>query len=500
MKSSKPIIWKRPLWRNKILLVLVVLLLAGGVAAWYFLGTSQAQAKSGLQTAGKMGTATVQHGNIEVTASGSGTLVASQSVDLSFSTSGTVGEVKVKLGDIVKTGDVLASLENTDKLQAEVVSAQLALLQAQQTLTDLQGNADVALAQAYQDWATAQETYTTTQDATQRAESTARCSQEVNTKYKTALDRATEVLNNLHAELQDSDAYINAKNNYATALANYNYCISYTDDEKTVARSNLEVAKSALATAEEKYNTLKKASGIDPTELALDEAKVKTAQTNLEQAKENLAGATLTAPIDGRVIYLAASAGTIVDTSKFITIADVTHPTINVSVDETDMDKMKVGNTATVTFDALDGQTFTGKVVQANPQLTTSGQYSVQKGLIQLDDNTVKTVSQLPLGLSATVTISGGKAENVLLVPATAVKSQSNGTYTVTVVSGGQKKQTTVTIGLENGDYAEITSGLKEGEVVSTGVVSSSSSSSSSSNQNQGGMMPPDGGGMMPPQ
>ena len=498
MKSSKPIMSNRPFWHNKVFWLLAFFLLAGGAGAWYFLaGSQQAEAKASTQSAAKTATATIKRGNIQVTASGSGTLVASQSVDLSFSTSGTVGEVKVKLGDTVKAGDVLASLENSEKLDAAVVSAELALLQSQRALTDLRQNADVALAQAYQDWATAQKTYNVALTAEQRTQSSARCSQEVNTRYKTALDRATQALSNIHAETQNSDAYLTAKNNYDTALANYNYCIAYTADEKTLAQSNLEVAKTALTKAEEKYNTLKAASGIDPTELALDEAKVNTARTELDQAKQDLTGATLTAPIDGRVIYLAASAGAIVDTSKFITIADVSRPTISVSVDETDIDKMKVGNVALVTFDALPEQAFTGKVVQANPQLTTSGQYSVQKGLVQLDDNAVKIVSQLPLGLNTTVTLVGGKADNVLLAPVSAVKTQINGEHTVDVVSGGQTQRTVVTVGLENADYVEITSGLKEGDIVSTGVISSSSSSSSK-NQNNGGMMPPDGG-IMPP-
>ena len=499
MKSSKVIATKQPFWRNKFFWILVAILLAGGGSAWYFLGSgNRAQAQSATQAATKTSTATVQPGNIEVTASGSGTLVASQSVDLSFSTSGTVAELKVKLGDTVKAGDVLASLGNSDELEAAVNSAQLNLLQAQQALTDLQQNASVSLAQAYQDWATAQATYATALATSQRTSSAARCSKAVNTRYKAALDRATEILNNMHPETITDSAYITAKNDYDTALANYNYCISYTADEKASAQSTLEVAKSALDQAEKKYNTLKAASGIDPTELATDEAKVKSAETQLAKAQEDLAGITLTAPIDGKVVYLAASQGAIVDTSKFITIADISHPTIDVSVDETDMDKLKVGSLATVTFDALPDQVFTGKVVQVNPQLTTSGQYSVAKGLVQLDDNTVKTIETLPLGLNATVTITGGQAQNVLLVPVAALKSLGNQQYTVTVVgSDGQKKQQTVTVGLQNAEYAEVTSGLKQGDVISTGTTQTSSGSNSSKNNTNGGGMPPDGG--MPP-
>lgn len=512
MKSNKPVNSKRPIWRNKVLWLVVVLLLAGGGGAgWYFLGvTNNAQAQSTTQSTAKANTTSVRVGSIEVSASGSGTLVASQSVDLSFSTGGTVTELMVKTGDTVKAGDVLARLGNSDTLQAAVVSAQLALLQAQKTLTDLQQNSSVALAQAYQGWATAQATYTTAQAASQRTSASARCSQEVNTKYKAALDRATQNLANIHSETLTDPAYINAKNDYATALANYTYCISYTADEKTSAQSSLAVAQAAVTQAEQKYNTLKTASGIDPTELALDEAKVTTAQTQLAQAQQNLAGITLTAPIDGKVVYLAASQGAIVSTAKFITIADVSHPTVTVSVDETDMDKLKVGATANVSFDALPDQVFTGKVVQVDPQLTTSGQVRVATGKVQLDDNTVKTVQALPLGLNATVTVISQQAQNVLLVPLTALKNLGNQQYAVMVMgSDGQLKLQVVTVGIQDATYAEISSGLKAGDVVSTGTVqtknSTTSSSTSSSTKNTtttntGAGGPPLDAGGIPPQ
>ena len=75
----------------------------------------------------------VERGDIRLTASGSGTLVTNQSVNMSFSTSGKVAELNVKLGDMVKTGDVLARLEKAEDLEANLASAQANLLQAQQS-------------------------------------------------------------------------------------------------------------------------------------------------------------------------------------------------------------------------------------------------------------------------------------------------------------------------------------------------------------------------------
>lgn len=494
MNLQKPLI-KRPArkrhsWMIRGLLAVLILALAGG-AGWYFLVAQKASAQS--PTGGKQSyTTTVKRGDIVISASGSGTLVASQSMDLSFSTSGTVAELYVKVGDTVKTGDVLARLGSADSLEASVASAQLSLLQAQQTLTTLQKNASVSVAQAYQDWLTAKKTYETALTTSQRSTG-ARCSSDVNAKYTAALNRATERLNSIHAETQGSDVYIAAKNDYDTALANYNYCIAYTADEKTTAQSKLQVAKSALQQAEDKYNTLKAASGVDPNELALDEARVKQAETALAKAQEALAGITLTAPIDGKVIYLAATAGAMVGTDKFITIADVSHPTLTVSIDEADLDKFVVGNTATVSFDALPDLTFSGKVVQVDPQLTSSGQYRISKGTIELDANSAKTLASMPLGLNATVKIISGESKNTLLLAETALKSLGNGQYSVSLVSSGQTTQQKVEVGLNDGTNAEIISGLKEGDVVSASGTPSKSGSSNTSVQFGGGP-PPDGG------
>ncbi len=138
--------------------ILAILIVAvGGVGAWYYLGKT-AQAKSTGQTGTSTSTATVQRGSITLTASGQGTLVATQAVNMSFSTSGKVAELNVKLGDMVKAGDVLARLENAEDLEANLATAQATLLEAQQALTTLQKSGSATLATAYQDLTAAQAT------------------------------------------------------------------------------------------------------------------------------------------------------------------------------------------------------------------------------------------------------------------------------------------------------------------------------------------------------
>ncbi len=504
MKSSKqtpsarkPALW--PLW-----VTVVLVLLAGSGAAWYFLwGPGSARAQSGATAGAELYTSAVKRGDLRVSASGSGKLVAYRSADLSFSTSGTVSELNVAVGDMVKAGQVLASLGSSPTLEANLAAAKLQVLQAQKSLTDLQQNANVALAQANSDLVAAQDTYAAAFKKSQRL-AYARCGQETATRLTAALEQATQRLDNIHAETAGSDAYIAAKKAYDTALANYNACGAYTSGETNSVTSDLEVAKAALQDAQDTFDTLKASGGIDPAEQAMDEARLKEAQAQLAEAQDQLAGITLTAPMDGKVTSLAAAKGALVGTGSFISIVDVSHATLDISVDEADIDQLVVGAAVTVSFDALPDQTFRGKLVQVNPQVTTSGQYRVAKGLVELDAAAVKTMSTLPLGLSASVTIVNSEVKNALLAPVVALKDLGDNSYAVMVKgSDGQLKLQPVTVGIRNNDYAEILTGLNEGDQVSTGTVkfmaagSGTSSNSLKNAQDSGGF--PVGPGGLPP-
>lgn len=477
-----------------------LILLAGGGAAWYFIwGRASTQASAASQAASETKTATVTVGSIVISASGSGTLVARDTVDLSFSTGGTVSELNVKVGDTVKAGDVLARLSSSGDLEAGVASAELQVLEAKQALKTLQDNAGLSLAQAYQAWVTAQETYDEALRTSQRT-AYARCGQDVNLRYAAALERAKQKIAAINPSDYGSDAYINAKSDLDTAQANVNYCGSYTAVEKASAQSKLDVATVDLQNAEKTYNTLKAASGIDPNELALAESKVTQAETQRTAAQEKLDGIVLKAPMDGKVTFLAAKAGAIVDTTKYITIADVSHPTVSVAVDETDMDKLVVGKPATVVFDALPDQKFTGTVVQVDAALTVSGQYRVAKGLVELDPAAAQNIERLPLGLNASVSVISQQANDVLVVPVSALKDLGDNQYAVMVKgSDGALKLQTVQVGIKDSSYAEVTSGLTAGEVVTTGTIQASSgnSTNSSSSQKNGPVFdgpPPEGG------
>jgi multidrug efflux pump subunit AcrA (membrane-fusion protein) len=169
MKSSNSSAAKRAIWQNKrVWAAILLFMVASGSAAWYFLVRPNTALAQSTQTTPQVQTTAVKRGDIQLAASGSATLVASKSVDLSFSSGGMLTELNVKNGEMVKTGQVLASVGSSAALQASAAELEYQLLEAQNNLSDLQQNGDVSLAQAYQDWVTAQETYATALTASQR--------------------------------------------------------------------------------------------------------------------------------------------------------------------------------------------------------------------------------------------------------------------------------------------------------------------------------------------
>jgi multidrug efflux pump subunit AcrA (membrane-fusion protein) len=153
-----------------------------------------------------------------------------------------------------------------------------------------------------------------------------------------------------------------------------------------------------------------------------------------------------------------------------VTIADLSQPSVQVFLDPSDWDKAKVGKDAEITFDALPGAKFTGKVTEVDPGLYASGNTSVIRAFVQLD--IPKTGFDLPLGSTASVDVIGGRADNALLVPITALHPAGD-KFTVFVMENGKPVLHIVEVGIQDQVSAEIKSGLKAGDVVTTGITAS---------------------------
>ncbi len=472
MKKALSIREKQAKTRRIWIAVVAAVIIAAGGLGYYFWKQQTGQTVQAATES--LSTAQVRQGDINLSVTGSGTLAAGQEKNLAFSASGTVATVNVQVSDKVKKGDVLAELSNLSELQDDINTAQAALNAAQQELDTLKQSAASNLANAQLALVKAEKAVTDAKSEVVQKD-WVRCDKDTLNAYYFTYIHAQEYLDSLGAGDGSNAYYTNTilpqKNIVAQAKANYEYCAGYTDYEVSSSQAGLAVAEADLTKAKATLDTLTKNNGIDPIELATAENKVSSAQLKVDTAKETLAGATLTAPFDGTILAVEGLAGDSVGTDTFITIADLAHPLINFSVDEADMENVEVGQAAEVVFDALPDQTFKGTVTRIDPSLTTSGQYKVATGVIQMEVGDDSTSSRLLKGLTGTVTLVQASAENVLLVPLQALRDLGDGTYAVFVVgSNNEPRMKVVEIGLQDDTYVEIKSGLSLGDVVSTGT------------------------------
>jgi len=465
-------------WRRKAILPILLLLIlaAAGGGYWYWTKAQAQKTSAAAAASASAKTTTVKTGDLTLSASGSGTLIASQQSSLSFASAGTVASVNVQAGDQVSKGQVLAQLSDLESLKTTINLAEQNLISAQASLAALQQNAASNLANAQLAVATAQKALTDANSALVQ-KGAARCEQaEIDRDYQAYL-LAQNSLNQISSKSDGSNDYyltyvVPAKNTAARAYSTYVWCSGFTDYEVNSSHAKAAIAQANLANAQSTLASLEKNNGLDPIELAKAENTVDNAQVALDTAKKTLAGATITAPYDGVILSVAGVAGDTVGTGAFISIADLSHPQVKFYVDETDMSKLKLGQTAEITFDAITGRTFSGKVTQINPVLQTVNSYQVVQGLINLDLSAEKDMPSLASGMNAAVQVISGQAKNALLVPLAALRDLGDGTYSVFVVgANGKTSMKVVEVGLQDAASAEIKSGLSAGDVVTTGIV-----------------------------
>ncbi len=436
--------------RNVVIIggVVIVLLAIAGVFGWQRVNASAA-------TATHLQTANVQRGTLVATIDAAGNVSAPELAGIAFQTSGKVAKVDVQVGDKVKAGQVLMSLDTTD-LNLAVKTAQVNLASAQANYDQSKSNLDVAVKTAQNSLTTAQANY----DA-------AKLKNDQNPNQlivaKAALDKAAVTLQQAQAAYNaiawrpdvgmtsQAATLQTATSDYNSALANYQITASGINDTALrSAQASLDQAKVALDEA--KNNQV--------TSLKVSQASLDNAQVALDQAKRNLDKATLTAPFDGYISAVNFSAGD-TPSGTAVSLANLSNLQVKVMVAEVDVAKLKVGDTAQMTLDALPGQTYTAKVISIGPTGTiTQGvvNYPVTVAVTNADPG-VKP------GMTANLSVAVDQRQNVLMVPNRAVRNQGNQKI-VTVLYKGQSIEVPVQTGLTNDQYTEVMSGLQVGDQV----------------------------------
>jgi macrolide-specific efflux system membrane fusion protein len=260
-----------------------------------------------------------------------------------------------------------------------------------------------------------------------------------------ALSSAANVFNNQSSGYSSTDpTYIQMHDNYLSAQSNYDAL------QATIAQS-----KSALISAQMAYRA---------------------------------AGATVYAPIAGTVSAISLAPGMILNptsnssnssnvSNKIAIVKTNATPAISVSLTEIDVPKVKVGDQATITLDALPDGTYTGKVIAVDTSGTVSSGVVSYTTTIKLDSG----VDAILPNMSATANIITDVEDDVVMVPVAAVQTATDGTTTVRELVNGKLTSVPVTVGKSNTTQTAITSGVNEGDTVVTSVSSGTTTKSSTS-------------------
>lgn len=346
------------------------------------------------------------HSNGGVSASGK--VVAEKEAHLGFILGGNLKDVNVSVGDPVKTGQVLGSLENN--------AYQLDYDQAVRNLNELTSPA--AQAAAAQALAAAQQSLHDQQDKVD-SQSFKRASDTLiqNTQAeidlaKQALARASDAYRQV-SRLEDGNpqkaaalvAMTNAqlRLNNLTATLNW-YTGKPTDIDAALESAKLDVSKAAVQEAQW-YLSAVKGDNIPAEATGTDLMRLKAAKDIVTTAKDRLDHTQIISPIPGVIINVNAIAGEFITPGQVIfVISDVTQLHIETTdLSERDLPGVKVGQKVMITVKALN-TTLPGHVTSISPVADLLGGDVVYKTRIDIDS----TPDQLRAGMSVDVEYESG--------------------------------------------------------------------------------------------
>ncbi len=240
-----------------------------------------------------------------------------------------------------------------------------------------------------------------------------------------------------------------------------------------------------------------------PENIAQSRASITSAQQQLVSAQQNEDQTLLTAPVGGTVASVSGTVGQYASggggsssasssssssssstssssTSGFVELTNVASLDVKVGFTETDAPKIHIGQAATITLDALTGQTFTGRILALDTNQTLVSNVVTYYAKVAFDT----TSASIKPGMTASVAVVLDKRDNAVTLPTSAVPT--SGTSTTVTVRGTDGKDTSrsITIGLRGDNAVEVADGLNVGDRV---VVRSSTAAATSSGFPGGG-------------
>jgi len=401
---------------------------------------------------------TVDMGNVIASITSTGSIVAAQTANLTFDTTGIIRQVLVKEGQHVDAGQTLAIVDDSSQ-QAAVVQAQLNLNAAQSALDKIMQPVDPnTIAQAKASVTSAEASYTSKASSVSAAD------------VKIAQDKVQQAQTNqdfANKAAMAAGRFGTNDPNYAMAQAqagqaSFTLAQAQLSLQQTQGGSSLLSAQASIASSQAKLaQTL-----AGPAQSSIDQAQasVVSAQNQLDQAQHALTKTILVAPYAGVVNQVTAKVGEPAQGTAMV-LTDLTTLYANINVDESDISKVAPGQTIIFTIDALPNVTITGKVDRIYPIADATASVITYPVHVVLD----KSTAAVRAGMTVNATVDVQEADNVLRVPNNFLRvTAATGQVTVNVVNADGTTVTAVPlkVGLAGADYTEIISGINLGDTV----------------------------------
>ena len=240
-----------------------------------------------------------------------------------------------------------------------------------------------------------------------------------------------------------------------------------------VSESALDDAQKNYEMALNKQNVAKAQLTVATAKVGQAEAQMQQDRANLKQLQEQLGYTTITSPIDGIVLARPVERGDAVSSilvlgstaTLVMTLGDTSEVYVKGKVDESDIGKVYLGQTARIKVESFKDKTFNGKVTKISPM-------GVEKDNVTTFEVRVSITNPeglLKAAMTANAEVILEEHKGVLQIPEGAIIYDKDKKASVEVPDTSAKegkKKVAVNIGISNGAKTELLSGLKEGDQV----------------------------------
>jgi HlyD family secretion protein len=447
--------------RNILILSLIVLGIAGAALAFWMVARPKSVGTAQYQTA------RVTAGALSETVMADGAVHAKQTTVLSWRTSGNIANISVKVGDKVKAGQTIATLDPAS-LSPALLKARSDLIDAQHALDDLlqsqvnRAKAQDALVQAQKnlnDLLYKQELFKkpnaspTNIEVAQAAYDEAQAQlNQANQFYSLVQGRPENDVQRLQAASQ----VVTAQRRLQDALINLTFAQS-TPDANTQLDTNtqVEIAQSSLKDAQREWDRIKNGPSQDD---------VNAARIKIDAIQASLSQAEISTPFAGTITQVLGKEGDVVNAGTvLVRLEDMTQIHAKISVPEVDISRIRPDQPATLVFDAIPSRTYPATVIEIG-RVGVLNQGAVNfdvEAMIQNPDEAIRP------GMTASVTITVAHVDHSVLVPNQAIRFTKQGQKTVYILDNNQLTQVPIKVGISDSVQTQVLSGnIKEGDMV----------------------------------